>query len=345
MGEPLVSVIIPCYNAEKYIDVCVQSVLDQTIGLEQIEIILINDASCDGTLEKLYRHEREYSDQILVINCEVNRKQGYARNLGMQYSRGQYITFLDADDYLATDMIEKLYRKAREGYDYVICNYYRVLNGKPIIMEGVTLEKEVCFSIDSDAERKKLLRTDIPVAGSWGILYNRDFLLEHNIQYPPDTYYEDLLWLGMLGYYAKKVCIIPDRLYYYVNWDNTSVLMKLNSPHHFMRLHVMELFLDEVKKRGLYDRYKDEAEMHFLQLYYISSITFFAVRYETAPLDVMIQMRETVLEKVPDYAGNPYIKDCYPFQQTILKLIELNPRGQAQWDEIFRTIREGYAEG
>lgn len=346
MGIPLVSVIIPCYNAEKYIDICMKSLLNQTLGFENLEVILVNDASTDGTLEKLYEYEKQYSDNIMVVNYEENRKQGYARNLGIQYSRAKYITFLDVDDYVASDMTEKMYRKMEEGnYDYVICNYYRVIHGKPMIMEEDAQEEELCYEINSEEKRKKFLVTDTPFKGSCGTFYKREFLVEHNIFYPSDTFYEDLFWLGLLRFYAKKVCVIPDRLYYYVNWDNASVVTKPNSTHQFERLYVMELFLEEVKKRGLYEKYKWEAEMYFLQLYYINSVSFFAMHFEHCPLQILHKMRETVLEKVPDYASNPYIKNCFPFEQTILKFIELNPKTKEQWDEIFKAIRESVTEG
>lgn len=346
MGTPLVSVIIPCYNAEKYIDICMESLLKQTIGFEQLEVILVNDASTDRTLEKMYLYEQNYQDNILVINCEENRKQGYARNLGLEYSRAVYVTFLDVDDYVAFDMIEKLYRKATQGmYDYVICNYYRVIHGESVIMEEEIQERELRYEIDGEERRREFLVTDSPCAGIWGTLYRRKFLTENNIIFPADTFYEDLFWLGLLRYYAKRVCVIPDRLYYYVNWDDMSVITKSDSTHHFQRLYVMELFLEEVKKRGLHEKYKWETEMYFLQLYYINSVSFFAMRFEHCPIDVMRQMRDTVLREVPDYAENPYISNCFPFEQTILKLIDINPGTQDAWDKIFMAIREGVTEG
>ena len=106
----------------------------------------------------------------------------------------------------------------------------------------------------------------------------------------------------------------------------------------------MEWYLEEVKKRGLYEKYKSEAEMYFLQLYYINSISFFAMHFVHAPIEVIREMRNTVLKKTPDYSLNPYLKNCFPFEQTILRFIELNPKTQEQWDEIFKAIRESVTE-
>ena len=135
MSKPKVSVIIPCYNAERYIDICIKSLLQQTIGFENIEVILVNDASTDATLDCMNKYENAYPENVMIINYEENHRQGYARNLGVQYSSADYITFLDVDDYVAPDMLEIMWNKIQSGnYDYVICNYFRVINGKPMIM-------------------------------------------------------------------------------------------------------------------------------------------------------------------------------------------------------------------
>lgn len=322
-----------------------KSLIDQTIGFANLEVILVNDASIDGTLQKLCTYEEQYPDNIMVINYAENRRQGYARNIGIQYSTAKYITFVDADDYISTDMLEKLYDKMEEGgYDYTICNYYRVINRKPIIMEEEILNKEIHYQIGTEEERKEFILTETPFMGSCGTFYRRDFILQNQIYYAEDMVYEDLLWLALIRFYATKVCIIPERLYYYVNWDNTSVVTKPNSTHHFDRLCVMQLFWQEAKSRGLYEKYPLEVEMHFLQMYYINSISFFAMRFFNCPLDMVLSMRDTVLREIPNYAENPYIERCFEFEQTILKLIEINPRSQEAWDSIFEAIRDGVTE-
>lgn len=345
MAESKVSVIIPCYNAERYIETCMNSLLKQTIGFSNLEVVLVNDGSADQTLQKMYEYEKQYPDNIMVINYEENRRQGYARNLGIQYSSAKYITFLDVDDYVVPDMMEKMYAKMEEGnYDYVICNYYRVIHGEPKIMEEDIQEEEISYSIRTEEERRNFLLTDTPFKGSCGTFYSRDFIVDNQIYYPEDTVYEDLFWIGLMRFYAKKVCVLPDRLYYYVNWDNSSVITKPNSTHHFERLKVMLLFLQETKRRGLYEKYQREIEMHFLRIYYINTIPFFAMRFLHCPFEIMQQMRETVLREIPDYKENPYVKSADAYEQTVLSLIDVNPKSQEEWDLIFKAIREGAME-
>ena len=90
-----VSVVIPCYNAENYIDRCISSLVCQTIGLEAMELIFVNDASGDRTIEHLRAWEEKYPDSIVVIDCEENHRTGGARNIGMRRASAKYIGFMN----------------------------------------------------------------------------------------------------------------------------------------------------------------------------------------------------------------------------------------------------------
>ena len=86
----------------------------QSIGIDALEIVLINDASTDNSLDYLYAWEKEFPDSVLVINLTENVKQGAARNLALQYTTGEYIAYLDSDDWLVPDALKLLYEKAKE---------------------------------------------------------------------------------------------------------------------------------------------------------------------------------------------------------------------------------------
>lgn len=121
-----ISVIVPCYNVEEYLDACLESLVSQTLGLERMELILVDDASQDATLEHLRAWEREYPEQILVVECAENGRQGTARNIGMQYATGEYIGFVDSDDWVEPDMYEVLLERGREqGCEIVSCHAFR----------------------------------------------------------------------------------------------------------------------------------------------------------------------------------------------------------------------------
>jgi glycosyltransferase involved in cell wall biosynthesis len=104
------------------IDRCIESLVKQTIGINNMEIIFVNDASTDGTLKRLYEWEQKFPETIMIISCEENGKQGKARNIGLSYAISEYIGFADNVDILELTMFEKLYDKAiRYQIDMVIC--------------------------------------------------------------------------------------------------------------------------------------------------------------------------------------------------------------------------------
>lgn len=167
----IISAIIPCYNVEKYIDRCLSSVVRQSIGMEHMQIILVNDASTDNTLEKLLLWETRYSDNILVITYEQNLRQGGARNMGLNYATGDYIGFVDSDDWIEPDMYEVLVKEMFEGgYDVVNCQLIR----------------------DKGNDEKSNFQPE------WGGivtgLYDRELIYGHNIVFPENVSYEDNYW-------------------------------------------------------------------------------------------------------------------------------------------------------
>ena len=115
-----ISVITPCYNSYDYLDKCFDSLVNQTIGIENIEIIFVNDASTDNTGEKLNSYEALYPESILVIHLDENVKQGGARNVALQYVSGEYIIFVDSDDWVDLSYFETVYNIAKENNNEVV---------------------------------------------------------------------------------------------------------------------------------------------------------------------------------------------------------------------------------
>lgn len=108
-GKDKISVIIPCYNVQKYIMRCFDSIYSQTYGFENLEVILIDDLSTDNTWSILESLQRKYPENVISLKIQKKGKCGGARNLGMDICTGKYITFVDADDYVHPDMLRVLY--------------------------------------------------------------------------------------------------------------------------------------------------------------------------------------------------------------------------------------------
>ncbi len=130
-----VSIVVPAYNSHYTLARCLGSLVNQT--LEDIEIIVVNDASTDDTWEIMKRCESQFSDKVVIIDGGVNRGSGGARNLGFDAATGEYIGLVDSDDYVAPTMYEKLYSKAIEtGADVVDSGFYSEATDKAMIYTG-----------------------------------------------------------------------------------------------------------------------------------------------------------------------------------------------------------------
>lgn len=112
-GKDKISVIIPCYNVQKYIMRCFDSIYSQTYGFENLEVILIDDLSTDNTWSILESLQRKYPENVISLKIQKKGKCGGARNLGMDICTGKYITFVDADDYVHPDMLMNLIADSR----------------------------------------------------------------------------------------------------------------------------------------------------------------------------------------------------------------------------------------
>lgn len=160
-----VSVVVPAYNSQNTLVRCLTSLVHQT--LEDIEIIVVNDASTDDTWHIMQECERQFPDKVVIVDGGINRGSGGARNQGFDLACGEYIGLVDSDDYVAPNMFELLYSKAKEGdYDMVDCGYYSQAKDKATIFSGDNVTG------DLDDQKRKIL-----IAGG-GYLVTRIFRSE-----------------------------------------------------------------------------------------------------------------------------------------------------------------------
>lgn len=296
-----ISVIIPCYNVEAYIDRCLESVMNQTIGLKHLEVIVVNDASTDHTLEKLYQWEQKFPENIMVISYEKNIRQGGARNVGLQYATGEYIGFVDADDWISENMYQLLYEKISSGE-------YDVVGGK-FIREHYKGEHPVLEN--SDGEYSSICTR----------IYKKDLLVSNHIYFPEGIAYEDNYWGSLLKLYVKNECSIDEIVYhYFINPDSTTT--KKDAAHHLERLDIEVKLLEEFKARGAMKVYHDEIERDFIQRYYLNTWYIIFTRFSYVP-DIFREMKKQILGLFPNYRDNPYLSQVNKREQQLLRLLEM----------------------
>ena len=184
-----VSVIIPCHNAAKWLPQCFLSLVQQSIGIDGLELIFVDDASDDegATWALLEEFERAYPESIMIIHLEENLRQGGARNVALGYATGEYLAFVDADDFVEKDFLEKVYRRAVESdadivqFDYV---YYTERLGK--VASGRQAADE-SIRIQTKEERKRFLISEKITYGCWNKLYRRSLVERAGVRYAADA--------------------------------------------------------------------------------------------------------------------------------------------------------------
>ncbi|MCH5266859.1 MAG: DUF2920 family protein [Lachnospiraceae bacterium] len=319
--EKLISIIVPCYNVEKYIDRCVESLVNQTIGIEKLELIFVNDASTDSTLEHLAEWEEKYPESIIVINCEENHKQGAARNTGLFYSSASYIGYVDSDDWVDVTMYEKMYEKVEKHHPDVVCVLYtRDEQDGTIQMQSDKKENGDRYVEITDVEGRKRFFTEKLTGGVWSGIYRKELLIKEEIQFPEDLRYEDNYWGAIRDLVIGSYYIINEHLYHYMI-NETSTIMEKDATHHLDRLVIELMKVEEYKRRGALDDYHDEIEFSFLKLYFINTIRILFVRFSEIPYDIIYTMQDNVRELFPNYEKNPYLETLPQLQQELLKMV------------------------
>ena len=223
--QPKISIIIPVYNTEKYLHECLNSVVSQTI--KDVEIICIDDGSTDNSYQILQEYAEK--DSRFVILQQENKGAGAARNKGIEIAKGEFLVFLDSDDYyLDTDVLESLYESAQKN-DVLICGGgFAELQQDGTIFSQWENTKEYGFYFDSD---KLIEYQDYQFDyGFTRFIYKRTFLLENNIFFSNRKHFEDPTFFVKAMFTAKKFYAIKKIVYWYrINYKkNTWNINKIN---------------------------------------------------------------------------------------------------------------------
>lgn len=241
---PKVTVIIPAYNVEDYIYDCLISLIKQT--LKEIEIIIVNDGSTDNTFSIISTFA-QCDKRIKIIN-QNNKKAGAARNKAIKSAQGEYITFVDSDDKLNLNTIEKLYNTAKiNDSDIVICGAYTIRHGK--LKKGYySIEKIPQNLKNKNLESFSITKNIFKLpAVAWGKIYKKEFLLKNNICFQEGCNGEDQIFFIKTVLLAQKIYIVNKNYYYYLKDRPTSLTYsrQKNDNSIILNFYAIEKFLRE----------------------------------------------------------------------------------------------------
>lgn len=337
-----ISIIIPCHNVEKYILRCFDSLKAQTIGLSELQLIFVDDASTDHTWEILQEIEHQAPQSVCVVKLPQNLRQGGARNVGLDYATGSYIGFVDADDWVEPDMYECLYTAITgDDSDLAFCRHVRD-NGKGSLLldesQKNTSKKNRKLRILTDDQRTDFIVSNVIGYGVWDKLFRKDFLIDNRILFPENLTYEDIYFGSLIYLYAKRISIVERRLYHYYINDSSTVLGR-NQVHHKDIFEINYMKWDTYEQRGFLDKYREALEFDFIMSYYMAGFKILALRFDEIPYDDFMRLKKGTLERVPDFEKNTYchshITEIYKILLQLLK----HPIGAAELLQIQQAFK------
>jgi len=237
-----ISVIIPVYNVENYLAKCLESVVNQT--LRDIQIIVVNDGSTDNTALIARKYHDLYPARFVYIEKE-NSGQGGARNVGLAYAAGEYIGFVDGDDYVEPDMYEQMYSLAKkDNFDMVECDYFHTYTRR----EKLKLVPH--YTLDT-----MLVSTKYAL---WNKIMKRSIIEKNKLLFPDRLIYEDFEFVCRIVPYITKIGFIQRPLYHYIQREGSTCHIKTDKIKDIFT--VLENIFSYYRKNNWYDTYRTRLE-------------------------------------------------------------------------------------
>lgn len=327
------SVIVPVYNMAEgdKLAWCLDSLVGQTIS--DYEIIAVDDHSTDNSLEILKEYERKYPEKFRVIASPVNKRQGGAKNLGLAKARGEWIGFIDSDDWVASDYYEKLLSLAETtGADMVGCDYHLthkhsmeigqvVPNNKPSQAGILTKEKYRSLILDSGSLVVKI--------------YRRHIILDYPNRFPEYIFYEDNAVSNSWMLRAKHFAYLQEPLYYYYQHD-TSTVHTITKRRCEDRMEAARVMVREAEEFGYLEEYYPEIESSFTTLFYVNTLFSYMAGVKKKEYGFVKALGKEMRETFPGFMDNPYYQERVHEEER--KLIRMHMRSALYFMLYYRLL-------
>ena len=283
-----VSIIVPVYNVEKYLDRCLESLVNQT--LRDIEILVVNDGTKDNSQKIIDKYAK--MDSRVIPFKKKNGGLSDARNYALPHVKGEYIAFVDSDDYVEATMYEKMYQEAIRGkYDIVECDYIWEYPDRQVIDR-------------SNVEDNYF--TDIRVP-AWNKLYKTELVQEKQLQFPVGLHYEDIAFCYEILPWTENIGYVKETLYHYIQRDDSIA----NTQDVRVRelYDILNIVLEYYQQNKLLPKYHDEIEYVFVR--YIFGRSFYRISsLEDKKLrnQYLKEGYDLLNEKFPHWKKNKFLK-------------------------------------
>ena len=302
-----VSVIVPFYNVENYIEKCLETLVNQ--NLEDIEIILVNDGSKDRSKIIVDKFLKQYPEKIVYLEKE-NGGLSDARNYAIPHAKGEYIAFLDSDDYVEKTMYKDMYELAKkENSDMVECDFYWEYPDKNKRKE----DKGVIYN-----GKKEMLEKVRVVA--WNKLIKKEILEKSRVLFPKGLRYEDVEFTYKLVPYLDRVSFLKKPCIHYIQREG-SISNNQNERNKEI-FQVLDNVIKFYKENNLYDEYKDELEYVYVRYAFCSSLLrIVKIKDENIQSELLELTWRKVNETFPNWKQNTVLKSKKDLKSIYLKTI------------------------
>lgn len=285
-----ISVIVPVYNVENYIEKCLYSLVNQT--LEDIEIIVVNDGSEDKSEDVINKFAKEFPNKIKYYQKE-NGGLSDARNYGINHATGEYIGFVDSDDYIELSMYKKMYDLAKKDEsDIVECDFYWVYPNKTKIDIGIEYNKKEDFFISSRVMAcNKIIKKEII----------------NDIAFPKGLRYEDVEFFYKLLPNVNKISLLKEPLYYYIQRDSS--ISNMQNERTAEIFTILNNILEFYKEKQIYEKFKIELEYMYIRFLLGSSfLRIVKIKDKKLRKELLQKTIDTLYEKFPNWKNNKILK-------------------------------------
>lgn len=301
-----ISIVVPVYNVEKYLDKCISSILEQSFT--DFELILVDDGSNDHSGRKCEEYKKR-DPRIKVVHQE-NQGLSSARNIGIETSKGKYITFIDSDDFVHPKMLEILYNNILENKaDISACGYDMVPEGKKISVKSISNNISIHNNIQS--VKKIVEKSESIMIIACCKLYKLS--LFQDVHYPAGKYHEDEFATYKLLYKSNKIVVTDAKLYYYVQRPNSIT----GSTYSIKRLDKLEALEQAIN----FFKNQDNKELAYLaEFRYLFNIqiAYYRVKYEMKyNKSIMDKLKKQYNDEFREFAHNN-IKNIFVIKRIIL---------------------------
>lgn len=289
-----ISIIVPVYNTEKYLRKCLDSLVNQT--LDNIDIIIVNDGSTDKSEEIINEYINKYNDKITYIKQE-NMGQARARNKALEYVKGEYLSFVDSDDFVNLDMYKIMYDKAKENdLDVVVCDFNMAYEN------GKILSRSNYKELSED----NVINYILSIPGPCAKIYKSEIWKGNNIRFPEGIIYEDLAIIPCIGAYISRVENINIPLYNYLQREASTMNFMRYSNKLENIFPALENMKKEFVKSGTYEKYKEEIEFIYI-MHLLHSATLRFLNFDEGIASVY-KIIDIIEKDYPNFRKNKYYK-------------------------------------